>query len=233
MVVVGYGGAGAAAAITAHDCGAEVIVLESMEAGGGNTRVAMGGFLCPSDVGDAIRYFTALYDLSHSEKDEEIIRVFAKESVQNIEWLTSLKKDIKVHTYGHAGFPQIDGAQAMNKYLVDGDNKGKTAFSANLWAVLSDAVEKKRKITVLTSTPGKRLLTGENGEIVGIKALRDGREIKIKARRGVILTTGGYEFDQNLLQNHVKGYPIHTAGSPGNMGDGVRMRKRQGPPSGT
>ncbi len=228
VVVVGYGGAGAAAAITAHDHGAQVLVLESMDKGGGNTRVSMGGFLCPTDVPDAINYFTALYDLSHSEKDEVMIRVFAEESVHNVEWLTGLKEGTKVHTYGHAGFPHLDGAQAMNKYLVDGDNKGQTAFAANLWSVLSYAVEEQRKIKVLTSTPAQHLLTGDSNEIIGISALHNGREIRIKARRGVILTTGGYEYDQRLLQNHVKGHPIYAAGNPGNKGDGVRMAQKVG-----
>ena len=39
VVVIGYGGAGAAAAITAHDAGAEVLILEKMSHGGGNTAV--------------------------------------------------------------------------------------------------------------------------------------------------------------------------------------------------
>lgn len=42
VVVVGYGGAGAA--ITAHDMGAEVLILEKCAEGGGNTRLAVSSF---------------------------------------------------------------------------------------------------------------------------------------------------------------------------------------------
>jgi succinate dehydrogenase/fumarate reductase flavoprotein subunit len=44
VVVVGFGAAGCAAAIEAHDAGARVVVLEKMPAGreGGNTRVSGG-----------------------------------------------------------------------------------------------------------------------------------------------------------------------------------------------
>ena len=49
IVVIGYGGAGAAAAITAHDSGADVIVLEKMPTGGGNTRVSMSSWFCPAE----------------------------------------------------------------------------------------------------------------------------------------------------------------------------------------
>jgi succinate dehydrogenase/fumarate reductase flavoprotein subunit len=44
VVIVGYGGAGAVAAITAHDLGAEVVVLEKSAQGGGNTRLATSSF---------------------------------------------------------------------------------------------------------------------------------------------------------------------------------------------
>ncbi len=48
VVIVGYGSAGAAAAITAHDAGAKVLILEKAPEGeeGGNSRVAGQGFLC-------------------------------------------------------------------------------------------------------------------------------------------------------------------------------------------
>lgn len=42
VVVIGYGGTGATAAITAHDNGASVLILEKMPTQGGNTRLAAG-----------------------------------------------------------------------------------------------------------------------------------------------------------------------------------------------
>jgi succinate dehydrogenase/fumarate reductase flavoprotein subunit len=47
VVVVGFGAAGVAAAVTAHDLGAKVIILEKAPEGqhGGNTRVAGQGYL--------------------------------------------------------------------------------------------------------------------------------------------------------------------------------------------
>jgi len=44
VVIAGYGPAGAAAAIAAHDAGRSVLVLESADRGGGNARYS-GGFL--------------------------------------------------------------------------------------------------------------------------------------------------------------------------------------------
>jgi succinate dehydrogenase/fumarate reductase flavoprotein subunit len=228
VVIAGYGGAGAAAAITAHDEGASVIIIESMPEGGGNTSVSMGGFLCPTNTQDALTYITALYDFSHSELDREVIRIFAEESINNIEWIKGLRKGTEVQVYGHAGFPQVPGAESMNKYLVKGTEKGMTAFAKNLWSLLSYAVEEKRRIPVMTNTPARSLVTGGEGEVIGIVAENENRVIAIRANRGVILTTGGYEFDTKTLQNSVKGFPIYASGNPGNRGDGIRMAQKVG-----
>ena len=50
VVVVGYGGAGAIAAMTAHDKGSRVIILEKMDKGGGATFLSNGGIVVPLSV---------------------------------------------------------------------------------------------------------------------------------------------------------------------------------------
>jgi succinate dehydrogenase/fumarate reductase flavoprotein subunit len=228
VVIAGYGAAGAAAAIAAHDAGARVLILEKMDAGGGNTVVSMGGFLCPAGVDDAIGYISRLYDFSHCEKDDAMIRAFAEEAAGNVAWVKSLKEGTEVHIYGHASFPQVPGADAMEKYLVKGKQKGSTAFARNLWEVLTHAVERERRIPVLTGTPVKRLVTTDAGAVLGVTAEHEGRTVDIRADRAVILSTGGYEFDASTIRNHLKGFPIYAAGSPGNTGDGVRMAQKAG-----
>ena len=62
VVVVGFGAAGAAAAVTAHELGASVVLLEKAPEGehGGNTRVAGQGYLNTSSIEKAVAYLTAL-----------------------------------------------------------------------------------------------------------------------------------------------------------------------------
>ncbi|MBU2647493.1 FAD-binding protein [bacterium] len=228
VLIVGYGGAGSAAAIEAHDAGAEVLILESTEKGGGNTAVSFGGFLCPTNVEEAITYITGLFDLSFSEKDENLIRVFAEASVQNVEWVTGLKEGTTVHNYGGAGYPMVAGAESMKKYVVHGDGKGLIGFAKNLFNLFQHAVEDKRQIPIQYNTPARKLVTDTSGAVVGLVAEADGKEIAIHARRAVILTCGGYEADQQMLQNHVKGFPVYNIGHPGNKGDGIRMAQLVG-----
>lgn len=227
IVVIGYGGAGAASAITAADAGTEVLILEKMTHGGGNTAVSGGGVLCPTNADDANTYIKNLFDFSHSEMDESLVKTFADNSVDCVDWLCSLKPDTEMTVYGGAGFSEVEGADSQQKYGVvsdsDKSSSGTGHSGSDLFAVYEHAVD-ERGIEVMYSTPAKKLLTNAANEVIGcVATTEDGTDINIKARKAVILTTGGYEYDQTLLQNNVQGYPIYALGATGNTGDGVRM----------
>ncbi|WP_026842274.1 FAD-dependent oxidoreductase [Citrifermentans bremense] len=228
VVVIGYGGAGATAAIAAHDAGAATLVLESASEGGGNTLASFGGFVGHDDPSKALAYFTALFKASHSERDEQLLRVFVEESAKTPDWLRSLDRDVALQSYGGASYPQVAGAEAIKRYVIKGKNKGATAFAQHLWRLLSSAVEQQRHIPVLRQTPAQRLVTGRNGDVVGVIAKVNWQDLAIQAKRGVILASGGYEFDQATLKSSVKGSPLHSLGHPGNRGDGVRMAQKVG-----
>lgn len=50
VIVVGYGAAGAAAALTAHEHGAQTIILEKMPRGGGNSYVSSANMVFPKNT---------------------------------------------------------------------------------------------------------------------------------------------------------------------------------------
>ena len=228
VICVGYGGAGAAAAISAHDAGAKVLILEKMPQSGGNTAVSAGGFVAPSNVDDAVKYFSALFNVSFSEMDEDLVRTFAEESIKVTDWVKSLREGTKLTVYGGAGFPTVPGAKAMKKYGVVGAHRGMNGQALNMWELLTYAVEKKRNIEVLLNTPAKRLVTNNDGEVIGVIAESNGKSIAIKANKGVILTSGGFEYNKKMMQNFLKGSPIHALGNPGNTGDGIIMAEKVG-----
>jgi succinate dehydrogenase/fumarate reductase flavoprotein subunit len=226
VVVIGYGGAGAAAAITAHDEGAEVLILEKMPEGGGNTCIGGGGFLCPTDANKSNTYIKALFDYSLSNMDEECVRVFSDEAMKNADWLKSLMPGVEVRVYGGAGFPQVEGADSQDKYQVIASDG--TSGAAALFSIYAYATEEDRGIEVLLETPAKELIQNAANEVIGVLATSAGKDIRIKAKRGVVLATGGYENDPTILNDHVKGAPIYSLAWSGNTGDGVRMAQKAG-----
>jgi succinate dehydrogenase/fumarate reductase flavoprotein subunit len=145
VVVVGFGAAGAATAITAHELGADVIMLEKAPEGqeGGNTRVAAQGYLNTSSVEDAITYLTAL--CGPYTVPDEMVRVWAEEMGKNNEWVTSIGGDPQEHQLNGAGieFPHLPGSSSAHKFH-HGDING----YSNTWFLFERAV-KERPIQVL------------------------------------------------------------------------------------
>ena len=225
VVVIGYGGAGVAAAVSAHDAGSKVVILEKLAEGGGNTAISLGGVLQNNNLEKGIKYIKNLFTYSKSDLDEKIVESFAKESMNVVDWVKSLKPETEMKIYGHAGFPQLEGSESADKWSVQiAGGYGGT----NLWSVYSYAVEEKRKIPVMYNTPAKRLVTNGSGDVIGVIVNQNGKDVTIKASKGVVLACGGYEYNEKMLKNFVKGSPIYALGSPGNTGDGVSMAMEVG-----
>jgi choline dehydrogenase-like flavoprotein len=111
VIVVGFGAAGTAAAITAQDAGASVLMLEKAPKGeeGGNTRVAGQGYLNAWPVDEAIEYFNAL--CGPFTVPQEVVHAWAREVSKNNDWLTSIGGDPQEHQHPPAGieFPPVSG----------------------------------------------------------------------------------------------------------------------------
>jgi len=219
VVVVGFGAAGVAAAVTAHDLGARVVILEKAPEGeeGGNTRVAGQGYLNTSSAEQAAAYLTAL--CGPYRVPEAMVRVWAEEMCRNNEWLTSLGGDPQEHQHPPVGieFPDLPGSDCVHKF-----HDGPTYGYSYTWKLFERLV-KQRPMRVLYETPGRELIEDDR-EIIGVRAERGEKSIYVKARKGVVLTCGGFENNQEMIRDYLPGVPYcYTSGSPYNEGDGITM----------
>ena len=118
VVIVGFGAAGAAAAITAQDANVSVLMLEKAPEGheGGNFRVAGQGYLNASPVDDAVAYFKAM--AGPYTVPDEMIQVWAEEGAKNNDWVTSIGGDPQEHQHPPEGieFPELPGANSIHKF---------------------------------------------------------------------------------------------------------------------
>ncbi|OBI23551.1 FAD-dependent oxidoreductase [Mycobacterium sp. E2497] len=81
--------------------------------------------------------------------------------------------------------------------------------------------------TVRTQARAEQLIA-DAGEITGVQVALPDQTIRVRARHGVILGTGGFEWDPVLVQAFLRG-PMHGAVSPPyNTGDGLRMAMAHG-----
>ena len=62
-----------------------------------------------------------------------------------------------------------------------------------------------------------------DGRVTGIRATRDGEPVTVRARRGVLIATGGFERNEEMRRRYQRepGGPQWTTGAPGNTGDGI------------
>ena len=224
VVILGFGNAGANAAIEAADAGASAIILEKMPVGGGNVAVSAGGYVVPTSVKDYYTYQKTLYELSQSEWDEEILRVFCEESAKLPEYFQKIAPEAKAGVYGHAGYQQLPGADSVDKVSLRGVPGAKGGD--RLFGVLARAVE-ARNVPVLYNTPATRMIEIE-GEAAGVEARQDGKTIRVKAKKAVIIATGGFQCNPDLMKKYIFGAGMSYLGSPGHTGDGLLMAQSMG-----
>lgn len=231
VVVVGYGAAGAAAAITAHDNGARVIILEKMPDGGGNSRVCGGLMFYPTGMG-AVQHVEALCG---SITDREIIETYIKNAIENKDWVENMGCETFPPAYVDIGYPPIPAGKGawwpdvvasefVNGLEVKGQDKRR---AERLWKVLSSNVE-RRGITVMTNTAARELITNDDNEVLGVIAETKGEKITFKAKKAVILTCGGFEYNEAMKEAFLTCRPLYAFGSPGNTGDGIKMVQKIG-----
>jgi succinate dehydrogenase/fumarate reductase flavoprotein subunit len=231
VVVVGYGGAGAVAALTAHDAGAKVLVLEKAPfEGGGSTRMSGGqsAYIEAKDAAGAAEY---LYTGCFGSTPKDVCLAWAKEIAGNDDWLTEMGikwMDMKPPAGSGsrpsgkvADFPNFPGADAMKSLMING---GGPAF----FKAVNEQI-KKRGMEILFDTPATALIQDPSTkEILGVKAKNKGKDINIKAKRSVILCTGGFDFNEEMVKDYLRPIPIKFTGWRYNTGDGIKMAQAAG-----
>lgn len=230
VVVVGFGFAGAAAAIAAHDAGAKVILLEKQDAPGGISVCSAGGVRCTDRPADALAYLRAT---NAGTTPEPVLRALAEGMAQMPAYLGGLAEAIGARAVvrpakGNYPFPGTDAFGFVNIDHVPGFDpaaaypavRGAPA-GARLFA-MAEANVRRRDIGLRLGTPATRLLV-EHGRVAGVEA--GGR---IRARGGVVLATGGFEGAPDLQRQFWSMSPVLSAAVRANTGDGMRLAQLAG-----
>jgi fumarate reductase flavoprotein subunit len=216
IIVVGAGGAGMTAAISAHAAGAKVVLLEKMSATGGNTNFAEGGMNASETalqkkegVEDSNELFAKDTFIGGKELgDMELINYMCANSNAAIERLAERGMHLtKISTSGGASVPRIhrpEDGSAVGLYLTTRMNE----------------LCVEQGIGALTNTDVQSLII-EDGKVAGVVANDGKRDIEYRAPV-VILTTGGFGANHEMLaQYRPELLNAVTTNQPGAQGDGI------------
>ena len=227
VVVVGTGTA-SVAALPAHDAGVKVLILEKAPVFGGTTAISRGWACIPNNyvmkeagIADSReKIITYIRRVTEGQTDEELINTFVDKSPEMLEWTRDNAGLDWTRTEGPGRFAEyypFEGA------LGGGQSRSVRVGGGGVLMKKMKAAIDARGIEVMFETPGKRLITNGDGEVIGIIAESNGKEIAIKARRGVIIGTGGFEHNKEMVLHFLRG-PIHCANTvPTSTGDGHLM----------
>jgi succinate dehydrogenase/fumarate reductase flavoprotein subunit len=64
--------------------------------------------------------------------------------------------------------------------------------------------------------------------ITGVRITHEGNDFRVHAKRGVVLATGGFEWDSQLVEAYLRGPMRGAVSPPNNTGDGLRMAMAHG-----
>ncbi|MCW6007660.1 FAD-binding protein [Micromonospora sp. CPCC 205371] len=283
VVVVGFGAAGACAAIEAAEAGASVVALDRF-GGGGST--ALSGGVVYAGGGTAQQRAAGIEDtpeamfayLRHEVGDavsSATLRRFCEGSAGALAWLEergvpfdaslcpykTSYPDNRFYLY-YSGSELSFAAPAPRGHRA----VGKGTSGAVLHARLA-AAARERRVRVRTRTTAHRLVTGDGGRVVGVEATtlrgapgwvrfahgtlhrwsvkpglylpalgralhrpvtwlerRFGRPLRIAARRGVVLSAGGFVHNRRMVAEHAPAYRGGLRlGTPADDGSGIRL----------
>lgn len=237
VVVLGFGGAGATAARFAADDGAKVLLVDSAPEGheGGNTRYAAQLVGSGDDFDGLKKYYKNL--TFPMNLDEEMIDTYVEGMVGIQDYLKKYL-DAEPVSWRHddfegkevaksiiAEFPEFPGAQSHDLATV---HQG--VFDAALWQNLKQQVSKRSdKIDVMYSTPARKLIQDPTTKaICGVVIEREHVLRNIKAQNGVVLAMGGFENNQQYIEDFLGAKKLTPLGSIYNKGAGIKMAQEVG-----
>ena len=248
VLIVGYGGAGACAAIEAGDAGASVIIFEAASAGGGSTALSGGEVYLGGGtrVQLACNYedtpenmYNYLLAAGGPYADAAKIRAYCEGSVDHFNWLAGHGVPFKDSEYPfrdvlartddclmYTGNEKAWPFNQLAKPVPRGHNiQGEEDF--NGWMLikkLSEAVA-ARNIPVHCDARVLTLIADENRHVHGLVVRIDQRELHVRAHRGVVLCAGGFVMNRAMVEKYaprlLKATEPH--GNPNDLGAGILM----------
>ena len=234
VLICGYGLAGAAAAIEAHDddAGADVLIVEKMAEryAGGNSRVSGQSLLISKNVEALKSYQRAMS--TPNPIPEPMLDAWAHRMVALEPYIQERAKEAGAQYIQGTGwsdriavleFPELGASEAVAHTATI------LPVPSGVWLTFKTCVERRSRIRRRFECRVVDLIQDPDTlEVYGAVIEAGGKRECIRARRGVVLCTGGFENNLEMQRNYFGLASAHPLGTPGNVGDGIRLLQKAG-----
>ena len=231
IVIIGCGVSGATASASASEAGAKVIVIDKYSTynSRGSDNAAIDSKV-QKELGvkvDKDEVVLALQKYCGNKSDQRLLRLWANNSGKIIDWLSDMQVAAGYSTV-LAYWPEPDGFDMRKEYyqqypVVHNFSGGQAGLVETLMANA-----KKRGAKFRFNTRAVQLIRNDEGRVMGVIAQdQDGNYIQFNADKAVILCTGDYGHDYEMLAAYCPQMLLYAEGSPYdppvNTGDGHKM----------
>lgn len=224
VVVVGAGFAGMCAALEAAEQGAKTVLLEKMGRPDGTTVYSSGWIAAvgsrfqknhPEDSKEA--FFQDMMKLSGYRSDPELVRVYADEAGDGIDWLAD-------HGTPFFLWENLPAPELSRCVISPGE--GITGGSMLLRCLM--AALEKAGVPIVYNTKAVHLLKSPNWDVEGVHCLTPEGPKDYRARGGVILTTGGFGANEAMVGQYIGPWAakLIVRGSPWITGENILMARK-------
>ncbi|MDB9822898.1 FAD-dependent oxidoreductase [Deltaproteobacteria bacterium] len=219
VAIIGGGAAGLAAAISAAERGANVIVFEKAGRTGGAGNMASGIFAAESKMQIVKQLpltreeaFKIHMDWTHWRVDAKLVKAYIDKSASTIDWLEKMGVEF-------TGFSEF-GARSPQRH--------DTAHVVKGSAVMASALANKAKklgVQILLNAPIKKIIE-KGGRIAGVISENEtGESIQVNSG-AVIVATGGFSDNPDWVKKYTgfeSGKNLFPMSISGLTGDGIRI----------
>lgn len=226
VLVVGAGGCGLTAALSANEAGAEVLVLERDSSALGTTAMSTGlipgagsRFQKEKGIEDSADLFTAdLLRKTKDQTDHDIAAHMSAISAPTVEWLVD-----------SCGVP----LSLVDSFDYPGHTKRRMHGTPNrtgseLMGALHDAMA-RNSLDVVLEAPVTDLFADESGRVHGVRITRPDGTIEDLGCKALILACCGFAGSNEMLQEYIPEIvAAEFFGHPGNKGDAIRWGRDLG-----
>jgi 3-oxo-5alpha-steroid 4-dehydrogenase len=247
IIVVGFGIAGACAALEARQLGGDVLVVERASAGGGASALSSGLFYLGGGtaVQEACGYADSADDIyrfmiaSMGTENAAMARRYCDDNVAHFNWLESqgvpfertafkgkavflLSTEGLMSTGNEKVWPYRDIARPAprgHQAAGEGDSPGSVAMAA----LLSRCDEAGVRASYDSQATG--LIVDDGGRICGVRIRQAGQTFHYASKRGVVIATGSFSMNSDMISEHVANLSATSEplGTPHSDGSGIRL----------
>ncbi len=217
VLIIGGGGAGSAAAIMAHENGANVMIVTKLRHGDANTMMAEGGIQAADKPNDSpAQHYLDVMGGGHFKNVPELVYKLVNDAPICIKWLNDL--GVMFDKEADGTMVTTHGGGTSRKRM----HAAKDYSGAEIMRVLRDEVQ-NRAIPVVDFTSAIEIIKDAEGKAAGAVLMNmETKELMVARAKTVIIATGG------AGRMHYQGFP--TSNHYGATADGLVMAYRAGAP---